>query len=217
MQNLSMIELSRRILFVGLLAVTAMVAPERSPYGADKIVGPPALAVVARQLGLEPLQTASVPSTGWELRIWVDYGSPAGSYLLQLQNLPSAVAGRVVAWTWDGNAVRARPLGQQQDWAKIARELQGRSVWEVAARDGIRTLCISDRIPLLVESVREGTYRRSQHDVVGRDVAEMVAAEHPEEAKIVQQAASVVEFVRELASRTGLVAEQLPRPHHGCG
>lgn len=217
-------EMSRRsaiIIGAALLAfMAALMAgyPSRSDStSGTPFVGPPALATVAEKLGLAPLETATVPSNGQELRIWVAYGSPSGSYLLRLRESKGTVEGQLVAWTWDGASVRQRELEQPQDWAEVRQELEARSIATFAAHDSIRKLCVSQSIPLIVEALSPNGYTHGQHDMATREAAEALAARYPADAEIVHQAAAVVELVHDLARRNGLVAEKVTLPKYGCG
>jgi len=224
MRNAAAKEMSRRsaiIICAALLTFMAALMAEHPSRGDGvsgvQSIGPPGLATVAEKLGLAPLETAPAPSNGRELRIWVSYGSPSGSYLLRLLESNGTVEGRLVAWTWDGAGVRQRELMQPQDWTQVRQELEARSVSTLAAHDSVRTLCISQSIPLIVEALSAGRYTHGEHDVATHEGAEAFAARDPADAEIVRQAASLVDFVHDLASRNGLVAEKVELPKYGCG
>jgi hypothetical protein len=224
MRNPAAKEMSMRsaiIIGAALLAFMAALMADHPSRGdgasGAQHVGPPALATVAEKLGLAPLETAPAPLTGREFRIWVAYGSPSGSYLLRLRESEGTVEGRLVAWTWDGAGVRQRELAQPQDWAKVRQEIEARSVGTFAAHDSVRTLCISQSIPLIVEALSADGYTHGEHDVATQAAAEVFAARDPADAEIVRQAASLVDFVHDLAIRNGLVAEKVNLPKYGCG
>jgi hypothetical protein len=125
----------------------------------------------AAGLGLAPLRNAAPAPEERELRLWVDYGHPSGSYLLRLRTAAGTVDGELIAWRRNGAEIRTRDVIQPTDWTRVLHELEAHSAWTLPSEPALPppqavSTCLSPPQPiaLLVEARTDAGYRSYRYE-----------------------------------------------------
>lgn len=201
-----------RLLCVGCTLLWAGAIPDRTARAdGSQLQDPLPLDAAADALGLTPLRKAPPATAGRELRIWVDYDYPTGSYLLLLHNAGGAVDGELIAWTRNGAGIRTRELAQPKDWKGVLRALDSHAAWTLPSEpittgpDAVAPCGPqAEPIALLVETRGKTGYRSYQYNEVDRA--------RPDDLSNVK---AIIDMVHGLAKQAPAQNGSLPRS--GCG
>lgn len=164
----------------------------------------------AQTLGLAPLGSTWFDPWTSELRIWIrvydvyDQDADRGGALLRLRIEDGQVAGGLASLPQRDSGLPPRWSTEQRDWAALVHELEIHRVWDL--RERVSSVLCTSSSELIVESYRNGTYRR----VDIPNVADL------DDERAIRDAKAIADVMFEAARHDQQIASLLGVPSGGC-